>query len=61
MKRCVFRAAFVGGLLTPALFVCFQLPGGWWGINYWADKLGDVCDEVIEQDGFDTKYMRFYT
>ena len=31
---------------------------GWKGINYWADKLGDVCDEVIEQDGFDTKYMR---
>ena len=31
---------------------------GWKGINYWADKLGDVCDEVVQQGGFDTKYMR---
>ena len=31
---------------------------GWKGINYWADKLHQVCKEIVKENGFDTKYMR---
>ena len=29
----------------------------WPGINWWVDKWGDICREVQEEDGWDTKYM----
>ena len=30
----------------------------WRGINYWADKFGELCDATIDAGGWDTKYMR---
>ena len=31
---------------------------GWKGINYWADKFKELCEAVVEERGFDSKYMR---
>ena len=29
----------------------------WNGINWWCRKFGDICQAVVDADGWDTKYM----
>jgi hypothetical protein len=29
----------------------------WIGINAWVEKWGRVCQDVIDKDGWDSKYM----